>query len=319
MKLAIAVVYLVSLENIPLLTMHLRFIERMTTSPWTIHVVVIRSHPDVYNHLRSLPNVILHDLQSPDNLKNYEEHSWYLDALLECASNTDCTHLATLHMDSFPIRLGWEKSLAAQLTANMPIAGILNEAGGSTMARICPSGILMTTEFFHKFQPRLYNKETEQQDPGLQEFLRQHDQKVIHSGINYSWQLHKAGLCWHPLQRTNNRNVHPLFAGIYGGVVFHLGASARGREVNGKIRQIQMFGDFLDQLKNPLVRFLHRSFIALEKRKIAPSFIQVVRDHAPLFLLQLIDRSAASNRIHKKIQARLLREQEAYLNYLQGE
>jgi hypothetical protein len=41
--------------------------------------------------------------------------------------------------------------------------------------------------------------------------------------------LRERDLAWHPLIRTNAVNLHPLWFGIYGDVVYHHGAGFRGR------------------------------------------------------------------------------------------
>jgi hypothetical protein len=46
-------------------------------------------------------------------------------------------------------------------------------------------------------------------------------------GGNLRWQLEQAGLSWTPLLRSNHHDLHPLWFGVYGGVVYHHGAGFR--------------------------------------------------------------------------------------------
>lgn len=54
-------------------------------------------------------------------------------------------------------------------------------------------------------------------------------QRVSDVGGNLGWLLDDRGLPWAPLLRTNARNLHPLWFGVYGGIVYHHGASFRER------------------------------------------------------------------------------------------
>jgi hypothetical protein len=53
-------------------------------------------------------------------------------------------------------------------------------------------------------------------------------EEVSDVGGNLLYKLEQASVPWTPLLRTNRRNVHPLWFGIYGNVVYHHGAGFRG-------------------------------------------------------------------------------------------
>ncbi len=316
-KLGIAVVYLVRLEMLPLLELHLNYIERMTSSPWELHGVILRSPDVVHKRLKKHPNVIIHEFAYPGELLNFEEHSWYLDQLLQEASKSNCTHFATLHLDSFPIQYGWENVLATMLTKQTPIVGVLERVGGSSLARICPSGLLMSGKFYREHQPRFFLPMEQRDEPRLKEFMAHYQQKTFHSGVTYAWKLHELGLEWHPLKRSNIHNVHPILAGIYGGLFFHLGATSRVRILNGSIQQKTLQGDSTKQIQNPVIRILHHCFSLLERHIMAPKLFSIIRKWMPLAVLIYLDRSAVSNRKHGCITGELLKDPQGFLKQLQ--
>lgn len=50
---------------------------------------------------------------------------------------------------------------------------------------------------------------------------------VTDIGANLLAALQRSGRTWTPLLRTNTRNDHPVFFGVYGGIVYHHGAGFR--------------------------------------------------------------------------------------------
>ena len=39
--------------------------------------------------------------------------------------------------------------------------------------------------------------------------------------------LEERGIGWNPVLRTNSKDLHPIFFGVYGGVIYHHGAGFR--------------------------------------------------------------------------------------------
>jgi hypothetical protein len=66
-------------------------------------------------------------------------------------------------------------------------------------------------------------------------------QEVTDAGGNLLRALHEHEVDWQPLRRTNRRNIHPLWFGVYGDLVYHHGSGFRGglcrrdREVIGRV------------------------------------------------------------------------------------
>ena len=135
---------------------------------------------------------------------------------------TDATHFATFDMDSFPIADRWlERALA--LAPGAPVAAVLRRENGD----VClphPSCTVLTRDFVEthsvSFSP------DSDGTPTFREFLRATGQ-AGDTGIRIAEQLWREQLPWGRLLRTNRVDLHPVIAGIYGDVVFHLGAGTR--------------------------------------------------------------------------------------------
>jgi hypothetical protein len=50
--------------------------------------------------------------------------------------------------------------------------------------------------------------------------------------------LEERGIGWTPLLRSNARNIHPIFFGVYGGLIYHHGAGFRQALSRGDVAQI---------------------------------------------------------------------------------
>ena len=59
-------------------------------------------------------------------------------------------------------------------------------------------------------------------------------QKVSDVGGNLLSLLDGAGVTWHALERSNTSDLHPLYFGVYGGVVYHHGGGFR-RALGGRL------------------------------------------------------------------------------------
>ena len=239
MKLGILVVYLVSDRMGPLLDLHLRKIEECTDVPYTIYGSV--------NRLQARYRSILgqrRDAKTFQISPAYEEaeesqrcvsglpgrlaateNAYYLDRLVEIAMADGVTHICTLHVDSFPVRSGWVGHLLERTSDSVPLAGMLRAENGDTMLPM-PACLFTTREFVEAARPRLtITLETEAQ-PDWPPFLERYREE-FDTGFGYAFALHRLGLGFAPLRRSNLRNDHYLFAGVYDDVVFHLGAAAR--------------------------------------------------------------------------------------------
>ncbi len=302
MKLGIVVVYMVREENARLLDLHLEYIHRWTSVPYTIYAGVHRLEPRFRAVLENDVNVHVCDI-APTELTGAEEHSYYLQALTEEAIRNGSTHVATFHPDSFPIRAQWAEELIASLDDEHPLVGILEAECGDTMARPCPAGMVFTAEFYQRLRPRFWIPETEQKSKEFQDFLARHKQKPIHSGIGFGYALHRAGLSWCALRRSNAHNDHHTMAGVYGGVIFHLAAAVRGK---------YFFQDYPSNLSSGLDRFFHR--LRMRAERFVPECVwDFCGSVLPVAILNVYDRRRASERIFRSISKRLYEDDERYI------
>jgi hypothetical protein len=242
MKLAIAVVYMVSERNEKLLDLHFDLIEKYTEVPYTIYAGTNRLLPRFQETLRSHPRVKVcscktyepgSGLTSRDAFtiqkkgaavaESKYEHSFYLEQLIREAIDDGSTHVALFHVDSFPVRLGWVGELTGRLSETCVLAAITRDP--KLDHKPLTAFTLFERGFYLKYQPRLL--------PSPQEFAsdayRKYKEVNPHmgdSGCGYGFKMFTEGLSWHPLIRSNKGGHHTMFASIYGDTVFHLHAAA---------------------------------------------------------------------------------------------
>lgn len=211
-----------------LLRIHLERIRRHTTVPYAIYGAPLRLPARFHPQLASA-GVRVHDLVAPDDVLSHVQHSTLLTALLARVVADGCTHVGTLHVDSFPIADGWVERMAAPLTRQSPVTAVFEEMEGDTRARPNLAGMLALADYWRDEQPFLIPPPELERSPKWGEFLRRHQQHVTHSGVGLGYCLEQSGKTWIPLHRTNSRQRHPVLAGIYADLIFHLGAATRPR------------------------------------------------------------------------------------------
>ncbi|KAB2666359.1 MAG: hypothetical protein DVB31_08610 [Verrucomicrobia bacterium] len=226
MKLGLAVVYLVRGDSEALLRIHLERIRRHTTVPHVIHGAPLRL-PAAFHRRLEGAGVRLHSLTPPSGALSHVEHSALLTELLNHAVADGCTHVGTLHVDSFPVADDWVETIAARLGPGAPVAAVLEEMEGDTMARPNLAGMIALADFWREARPWLTPSAEREQTAEWKAFLHRHRQHVTHSGVGLGYCLEQAGKTWLPLRRTNGRRRHPVLGGVYDDRIFHLGAATR--------------------------------------------------------------------------------------------
>jgi hypothetical protein len=242
MSLGIAVVYLVSERNEKLLDLHLRQIERYTEAPYTIYAGVNGLLPRFREKLETNPHVKIcpcepyvpgsglcrqdRDLAAQKGLAFVDskyEHSWYLEQLIHTALADGVSHVATLHVDSFPVRAGWDAELMSRLSDRCVLASIVRDP--QTDRKPLTACILFSRAFFLRYQPRLLLSQEELDSADYARY-REACPHSGGSGVGYGFKIFLEGLTWHPMVRSNPGGHHLLFASIYDDLIFHLHAAA---------------------------------------------------------------------------------------------
>lgn len=239
MKLGIIVVYLVSDRMRPLLDLHLRKIEECTDVPYAIYGSVNRLQSEYRRLLERRPNVQTFEIspayEEAEESRSYvkglpgravaTENGYYFDRLVDRAMADGVTHLCMLHVDSFPVRPGWVEHLLQRTDDSAPVAAMLRAENGDTMLPM-PACLFCTREFVEATDPRLTITPETEALPDWPLFLERYGGE-FDTGFGYAFALYRHGLRFAPLRRSNLRNDHYLFAGVYDDIVFHLGAAAR--------------------------------------------------------------------------------------------
>ena len=230
MKLGICCVYFYGADGPWLLPLQLRSIsETLAGVDFTIYAAANRLDPALKALLATSPYVKLIEFPNFQGDANHE-HAFYLDRLIDYAIEDRCSHVAALDSDSFPIAHDWPMILLREMGGNVRFAAVLRtENGDSHLPHPC--GYFLKREFYLDCQPSLFPDDSEIKSESFQSFITQTGQR-IDTGIGYGYVLWKSGERWLQLHRSNVSNAHFLMAGVYGDVIFHLGASSRRPSFN---------------------------------------------------------------------------------------
>ncbi len=220
-RLAILVVYVVrDTDDETLLALHLDRIACHTTVPYRIHAAAPRVTGLARERLEAHQDVTVWPT-APSADRGSREHAHHLDALMAHATRDAASHIVTLDLDSFPVADAWHDTLVAG--TDDCVVGILRRENGDVLLPH-PSCTVLPRSFLAR-HPFSFSPDSD----GTREFrtfLRTSGQ-AADTGIRLAHLLARDGLPWRPVLRSNRRELHPLIAGIYGDVVFHLGAGAR--------------------------------------------------------------------------------------------
>jgi hypothetical protein len=214
MKLGIAVVYLVSERNGALLDVHLSRIAGHTSVPYTIYAGANRLLPQYRARLEREPRVRIVEC-SDTGRHGGAEHAHYLEHLVRAAIDDGVTHVAVLHVDSFPVCDGWAEKLAARLSD--PCALV-------TVPVTFTALLMFRREFYLACGPRFELTPEDERDPACPAY-REKQGPYVHSGSGYLFAAERHGLTWERLD--GDRPDAADYGVVYAGAVFHLNGAAR--------------------------------------------------------------------------------------------
>jgi hypothetical protein len=225
--LAICVVYLVTPGHEGLLDLHLARVARHTRGAHVILGVAVRMDDAGRRRLEAQPGVRLLAVP-PTALRGSEEHAYYLDRLVERAVAEGAERVAILHVDSFPVRDGWDEEMAGWLTPACPVAAVCRTENLDDKPHPC--GMMVRRDFIETCRPTFRLTADEMGTAAYRAYARAHPHEPD-SGVGYGFRLYRSGLAWRRIPRSNKGEDHAMLGSVYGGLVFHLGAAARKRLV----------------------------------------------------------------------------------------
>lgn len=297
MKLGIVVVYLVNAENEKLLELHLSQIEKYTEIPYTIYGSANRSAPEIVERLQRHPKVKICECSST-NLRGGEEHAYYLELLTNYAIQDGASHIVTMHVDSFPIRLHWAEELAAKLSSSYAFA---------TIEETNTACLFFSREFYIMYHPTFLLSPKEQTSSQYWQYQKEYD-ATPHSGIGYGFKAYMEGLSWYYLKDSTKSEDGSK---IYDGIIFHLISAVYLGSMNAKNIPILKKAGFVQIVKKATL--LARLVITRRQREL-------LRKIFGLPIYYLIDRPRLAT---EKVKLRerkkeLLADPESYLQSLRS-
>ena len=304
MRLGIVVVYLVTPGNERLLDLHLDYLERTTSVPYTIFAAAPRLEAGLRDRLAAAPRVTIVEMPASE-LRGPEEHACYLERLVAAALADGVSHVVTLHVDSFPIRRGWDTETAARLDDDCPFGAVVRD--DEVDHKPCTAFIFAESAFLAAYRPTFLLPEV---TLGSAEFARyaRRFRAVRDSGIGYGFAAWRAGLRWYALARSNRGEDHCHFGSVYDDLVFHLGAASWARK------------DFPGSHRLRAAWRLQRLAAGAARSALPAAVTSRLKGAAARFLPPLVSepRYEANEREFRTVRDRLFEDPEAYLAFLRS-
>lgn len=298
--LAILVVYVVRDDNdLALVRLHLDRIARHTHVPYTLYATTHRTDPNTRAVISGAPNVVIFDT-TPTEARGSREHAYYLDAMAAQAMADGASHVATLDQDSFPIADDWVEVLTGAMPEQSGVAGVLRAENGDVLLPH-PSGLMIRRDFFERFRPSFTPDSDMTRE--FRRFLRSTGQPSD-TGIRIAHILWSEGLPWGEIRRSNVRDEHFLIGGVYGDILFHLGAGVRFSIFRADVKRSTAY-----RLSRPIERIPARGD---RTRRIKQRLLDLVRSRANRRI------AAVNHDADEKVRTWLLADSDGLMAFLQG-
>lgn len=230
-KVAIAVVYLVPEDDNFILDTHLTCLEQYTSDvDFTIYAATDILNEKSVLKLHGIEYVKICNFPKTDQTMSVQ-HSYYLDLLVKMAVEDGADYICTFDVDSFPISNNWFQKIRSQMEREgTTLCAVLRKENFDTVLPH-PSCIVFERAFYEKYRPTFFPTQAALDQPDYHAFFQETGQR-LDTGIGYGFVLHRNAIPWTRLTRSNALDEHPLMAGIYGDLIFHLGAFSRGKMFN---------------------------------------------------------------------------------------
>ena len=154
------------------------------------------------------------------------EHAAALKLGCQRAIDDGCDVVVTLDVDSFPISPDWSKFLCFFHQGNHEVAAIQRTENGDTYLTH-PSMIAIKKSFLQRSEFDFYPDPEFLSTPEMKQFQEATKQSRTDTGIGLAYELWRKGAEWTKLERSNMTNFHYLMGGVYGDLIYHVGAMSR--------------------------------------------------------------------------------------------
>lgn len=222
--LGLTVVFLLNEDDEPLLRAHLHMIRHAATLPYRVYGSANRMPAGLLPVLEKYPEVVLCDVPTTEH-RGAAEHSYHLSHLFDRALQDGATHLCALHVDSFPVRHGWDADMVALLAAGNALVAPPRVQNVEELNPHCAC-LFFSTDFWKHYRPFPALPKVPSADP---DFERHRARGYVQeTGEAFGYWVMRDSLKWHRLLRTNVHEDHPSNGTIYGDTIFHLGGNASG-------------------------------------------------------------------------------------------
>ncbi|PRO68457.1 hypothetical protein [Alteromonas gracilis] len=236
---------------------------RKNSQNYIIYAAFIKGSDKVYNALKQSDDVKLCKVHAENNHPS-KQHSMALTQLMQYAISDEVDAVVTLDVDSFPISDKWLDSMYLLASSSDGVCAVHRVENGDKFLPH-PSGCLLLTQFIKDFPFEFYPDNLDDLDD---KFINETEQRPD-SGVGLGRVLWEHDLSWSQIKRTNKQDLHYLMAGVYGDIIFHLGAGSRSplfaKEVNNSktLRLIQSIENLplLWRVHNKLKKYIENRLI----------------------------------------------------------
>jgi hypothetical protein len=220
---------------------------------YKIYAAIIKCFASIETQLRTANDVIICDVIA-DHKNPSKQHSMALTQLMNAALSDGREEIFTLDVDSFPIQKNWMNLMVTKAKKNSGVCAVHRIENGDVFLPH-PCGALILASFVHKYPFEFFPENIESAGS---EFLSETNQRADSGiGLALSLSLWKNKQPWSELPRSNHLNMHYLIAGVYGDVIFHLGAGSREPIFSKEIKTNSLMKATSPLKKTPVLWHLH--------------------------------------------------------------
>ena len=265
---AILCVYYVDDSTKWIVDLQLKCIEQYSERyDYTIYTCITKGDVWLTDKLQSQDHLVL--LEAESESKNpSKQHGDSLTLLFDAAKQQGHNMIVTLDMDSFPINSNWLLDMRQQ-TENCDGVSAVHRIENGDKFLPHPCGAAFSKQFIDNVDFSFYPPEALLANDEFRQFLSLTKQRVD-TGAGLAFELWKNKLSWHPIMRSNKQDLHYLIAGVYGGIIFHLGATSRAPVFHKELADNRLLAKTRIFNKIPFLYRIHSYFVTrITNKKIA--------------------------------------------------